>query len=239
MTESKHPPPAITARRLMRACATATLATVNNSGWPYGSLVLVAADHDASPILLISTLAEHTKNLLAESRASLLFDGTAGLAEPLTGARVTVLGRAERTADPQARARFLARHPGAAMYADFGDFAFYRLAVERGHLVAGFGRIHWIDDLLWTADTAALAAAEADVVAHMNADHAEAVKLYATKLLGQADGAWRLTGCDAEGCDLMADGGARRARLDFDKPVADAEGARVELVRLVKRARTA
>ena len=106
MTEAKPnlPPPAVTARHLMRGCATATLATLGGSGWPYGSLVLVAADHDASPILLLSTLAEHTKNLLADSRVSLLFDGTAGLAEPLTGARVTVLGRATKTTDPGARA---------------------------------------------------------------------------------------------------------------------------------------
>ena len=241
MTETKHelPPPDVSARHLMRGCATATLATLAGSGWPYASLVLVAADHDASPILLLSTLAEHTKNLLADSRVSLLFDGTAGLAEPLTGARVTVLGRAAKATDPAARARFLARHPGAAMYADFGDFAFYRVTAERGHIVAGFGRIHWIDDLLWSGETADLAAAEMDVVQHMNADHGDAVQLYATKLLGQAPADWRLTGCDAEGCDLVADGGARRARLDFDNPVRDAEGARVELVRLVKRARTA
>ena len=133
----------------MRAADRATLATVMrgdqpDAAGPYASLVLVALDHDASPLLLISTLADHTRNLAGDARVSLLFDGTAGLDEPLTGPRVSVQGTAQRTDDPRHRARFLARHPGAAMYAGFKDFAFYRVAVSRAHLVAGFGRIPWI-----------------------------------------------------------------------------------------------
>jgi heme iron utilization protein len=209
-----------------------------DAGAPYASLVLAAVDHDASPILLISTLADHTRNLMADARCSLLFDGTLGLDEPLTGPRVTLQGRAEKTTDPRHRARFLARHPGAAGYADFKDFAFWHMSVSRAHLVAGFGRIHWMDgkDVLpAVAHAAALAEAEADIVAHMNGEHRDAVQLYATELLGKSGDGWTMTGVDPEGADLRR--GGEVLRLAFDKPVADAEAARVELVRLVKRAR--
>ncbi len=143
--ENAHEDPARLARRLLRAAESASLATIErDAGGPYASLVLVAADQDGSPILLLSDLAEHSRNLAADDRASLLFDGTAGLEDRLTGPRLTVLGRAIASDAPSHRARFLARHPGAAQYADFGDFRFYRVAVERAHLVAGFGRIHAI-----------------------------------------------------------------------------------------------
>jgi hypothetical protein len=255
-------------RRLMRSCDRAVLSTneragkrpaeekpadngadngaetpqAAGSGWPYGSLVLMASAPDASPILLISTLAEHTRNLLADPRACLLLDGTAGLEDPLTGARASVMGRLTRL-DPEAaearmlRDRYVRRHPGAESYIGFGDFALWRMSVERAHLVAGFGRIHWIDGPPCLGEAGLpLETREADVVDHMNADHADAVALYATKLLGLDPGPWQLTGVDAEGADLRLGGAV--ARLDFVKPVTDAEEARVELVRLVKRART-
>jgi putative heme iron utilization protein len=237
MSDSRGETPARIARRLMRSADRATLAT-SLDGWPYASLVLVAADHDAAPLLLISTLAEHTKNALKDPRASLLFDGTAGLEEPLTGARVTVLGELERSPDERCLARYVARHPSAAGYAGFKDFALYRLRVSRGHLVAGFGRITWIDaaDLLADASAAApLAAAEAEIVRHMNEDHAETVGLYANRLLDLPGAGWRLTGVDPEGADLRRGGSV--GRLDFARPVADAEAARAELVRLAKAAR--
>lgn len=232
--------PAAVARRVMRGVDRAALATGQRDAgaWPYPSLVLTALDVDASPLLLISTLADHTRNLMADPRCGLLFDGTAGLDEPLTGPRVSILGTAARTDDPRHRDRFVARHPGSAFYAGFGDFAVWRVTVERAHLVAGFGRIHWIPggEIVHTAAAVeALAGRDADVVGHMNADHADAVRLYATVLAGQADGEWRMTGVDPEGFDLRC--GGRIARVPFDRPVADAEAARVELVRLVKRAR--
>jgi len=223
------------ARRLIRSLDRASLAT-SLDGWPYASLVLVAADHDARPLLLISTLAQHTQNLEKEPRVSLLYDGTTGLDDPLTGGRVTVLGRAERDDRAAAKARFVARHPSAELYAGFGDFALWRVAVERAHLVAGFGRIHWIASAELLARAAPpLAEAEADIVAHMNDDHADAVELYATRLLGRSGGGWRMTGVDPEGADLRR--GGEVARLEFEKPVEDAEAARVELVRAVKAAR--
>lgn len=229
--------PAQQARAVARACRTASLATqmAGQNSQPYASLVLVTFDHDAAPLLLISRLADHTKNILSHDRVSLLCDGTVGLSEPLTGPRVSLLGVAEKTDDPRHRARYLARHPTAEMYAGFGDFAFYKIHVERAHIVAGFGKIHWLDDYLYAGDTTALAAAEADILQHMNTDHADAVQLYATKLLGKSGDGWSLCGIDAEGADLLRDGEV--ARLDFAKTIASAEDARVELVRLVKQAR--
>src|SRR5476651_2187671 len=120
-------------RRLDKVALATALPQANgqeNVSWPYASLVLVAVDHDLSPILLMSDLAEHSKAIAADNRVSLLFDGTGGLEQPLTGPRVSLLGRAAPTDEARLRARFLARHPDAAMYVDFGDFRFYRVALE-------------------------------------------------------------------------------------------------------------
>ena len=233
--------PGFTARRLMRAVDRAALATAHavHDGWPYASLVLVAVDHDASPILLLSDLADHTRNIAAGSRVSLLFDGTGGGDDPLAGARVSVLGCAEKTGEPRHRWRFLARHPTADVYADFRDFNTYRVTVERAHLVAGFGRIHWLDAeaiLYEDSAAAALAQAEPDIVAHMNEDHGDALALFATALSGHRVGeGWAMTGIDPEGCDLRR--GGEVARIDFENAAVDAESARRELVRLTRRAR--
>ena len=226
-------------RGLIRACDRAVLSTaMSGDGWPYGSLVMTACDHAARPLLLISDLAEHTKNLGDDTRASLLFDGTTGLDSPLTGARVTVMGHLAPTRDETLIARYVARHPDAEMYLGFADFRLFEMTVERAHIVAGFGAIHWIaaPDLLFdTTAHEALAAAESDIVSHMNDDHADAIQLYATKLLGLDSGDWKMTGVDPEGVDLR-DGG-RIARLSFENPVGDAEAARSILVRMVKAAR--
>lgn len=235
------PSPGEAGRRLIRSADRATLATLRNAadGWPYASLVMVACDHDASPILLISNLADHTRNILADERVSLLYDGTAGLAEPLTGARVSLQGRARKTEDEGHARRYLRRHPSAEGYAGFADFSFWRVSIEAAHLVAGFGRIHWIDrdDIrLGTAGLEALAEAEEEIVTHMNEDHADAVALYARSLLGRHDGPWRMTGIDPEGCDLRLDG--EIARVDFGSTVGNAGAARQELVRLAQLARS-
>lgn len=132
------------ARALIRSADRAVLATAL-VGWPYASLVLPATDAEGAPLLLLSDLAEHAKNLTAEPRCSLLFDGTQGLADPLTGLRVTAMGEARPLADEALLARYVARHPSAAQYAGFGDFRLYRMTLARAHVVAGFGRIRWID----------------------------------------------------------------------------------------------
>lgn len=225
-------------RQLIRAADRATLAT-NLAGekWPYASFVMVACDFSAAPLLLISDLAEHTKNITGDSRASLLFEATAGLETPLTGLRATVLGRLELCADDALLARYARRHPDAAGYLEFADFNLYRLRPERIHMVAGFGAIDWFDadSILFSDDAADLARAEGNVVEHMNADHADAVTLYAEKLLGLPGAGWIMTGIDPEGCDLRLDGLC--ARLEFDNSIADPTSARAMLVGLVKKSR--
>ncbi|MGE0748451.1 MAG: HugZ family protein [Rhodospirillales bacterium] len=227
------------ARRLIRGAGRAALATrAGADGWPYASLVLAACSHDAAPVLLISDLAEHTRNLAGDPRASLLFDATAGLADPMTGSRLTVQGRLVRDDSPVLAARFVARHPSAADYAGFGDFHVWRMEPTRAHLVAGFGRIHWIEaaELVHdAADAAPLAGAEAGIVAHMNADHREALNLYAARLVGRTGEGWTMTGIDPEGLDLRREG--ETARLDFDVAVHNAVEARKILVQLVAKAR--
>jgi putative heme iron utilization protein len=223
------------ARRLMRGCERAALAT-SLEGAPYASLVLVAADLDASPLLLLSDLAQHSRNIAFDPRVSLLLDGTEGHADRLDGPRLTLLGRAEAAADPRLFARFTARHPSSAVYAGFADFPLYRVAVARGHLVAGFGRIDWIDgaDLLFDGETGPLAGAEAEIVAQINRDHAAAIDFHARKLLGREDSGWRMTGLDPEGLDLRR--GGDTLRLDFPAPVPTVEAARSALARLVAEA---
>ena len=168
------------------------------SGDPYCSLVNVATAADGAPLLLISRLAVHTKNILADPRVSLMIDERKA-GDPLQGARVMLMGTAAATEDPQARRRYLDRQPEAEMFAGFADFAFYRVTLKAAHLVAGFGRIVDLkpqDVLTETGDAAELLAAEPEILAHMNGDHADALRLYATKLLGAPDGEWRCVGCD-------------------------------------------
>lgn len=131
-------------RLLMQAHATAALGTLMD-GAPYVSLVLTAFDTHGAPLLLLSDLAQHSMNLRADPRVSLLFDATQACDDPLTGPRLTVLGRAAAHDDALARERYVARHPSAAAYAGFADFRLYRVSIERGHYVAGFGRVEWID----------------------------------------------------------------------------------------------
>lgn len=234
-----EPDSAADSRALMRRGLKAALATCDaGCGRPHASLVTVASEPGGAPVFLISTLALHTQNLLKDSRACLLFDGTDGLGDPLEGGRVSVFGRAEASEDGAARRRFLARHPSAELYADFSDFAFYRLAIEGAHYVGGFGRIHDLtpeDLLIETTDAMELVAAEADIVGHMNADHADAVALYATRLLGAPDGDWRFAGCDPEGCDLVL--GDRALRLTFPERITGPADIRATLVALVEEAR--
>lgn len=232
-------------RRLIRRQAHTVLATSlagDGSGRPYASLVAVACDTDASPLLLLSDLAQHSRNIAADNRVSLLFDGGAAdhpPADPLAEARVSLLGEAQRADDPRLLARFTARHPSAAQYAGFGDFHLYRVTIGRGHLVAGFGRISWLEpgELRWAGETNALSAAGAEIVAHMNADHADAVALYAARLLNLPGEGWQMTGIDPEGIDMRRD--HETARLDFAAPVLGPQAARQALIALVASARSA
>jgi len=237
-----QPDPFHEVRELIRSRDRAALATALPAGegapaWPYTSLVLVAVDHDLSPLLLLSDLAEHTRAIANDPRVSLLFDGTGGLAQPLTGPRVTLLGRAAKTDEGRLKRRFLRHHPDAEMYAGFGDFNVYKVSLERTHLVGGFGKIRWIDpgELLAVPPLSDLADSEEGIVGHMNDDHGDAVQLYATTLLGRKGADWVVTGIDREGIDLRQ--GGETARLAFDTPLHAGNGARGVLVDLVRRAR--
>ncbi len=220
---------AFEARCLVRAAASATLAT-SHAGQPFASLVTPATTGDLSVLLWLSTLAEHTRHLLVEPRCALLFTGTATGPNPQTTPRVTLTGLAEQVADPALKARWLARHPYAALYADFADFALWRLVPAGALLVGGFARAQRLraESLLPSPARAALvAAAESEVLAHMNQDHAAAVARMAAKL-GGAAGDWRLVAVDPDGCDLVS--GDSCLRLAFTAPVSSIAALRQELV---------
>lgn len=183
--------PKIATKKLMREARSAALATLMpGSGDPYCSLVNVASAFDGAPLLLISKLAVHTRNIAADSRVSLMLDERKE-GDPLEGARVMLMGRAVVTTDENDRRRYLARQPEAEMFAGFADFAFYRLEISAAHLVAGFGRIVDLkpqDILVDPAGADDLLSAEQGASAHMNQDHADACRLYAIKLYGAPDG---------------------------------------------------
>ena len=226
------------AKKLLREGRTGALATLMAaSGDPYCSLVNVATAADGAPLLLISRLALHTKNILADPRVSLMLDERKE-GDPLEGARIMLMGRAEATDDPEARRRYLDRNPSAEMFVGFKDFAFYRVTLRAAHLVAGFGRIVDLDpaDILTDlSDAEALVSAEADICAHMNADHADAVRLYATKLIGAPDADWRCVGCDPEGLELQHD--LKALRLPFPERITAPGVLRQVLKRMAEEAR--
>jgi heme iron utilization protein len=233
--------PSRLARSLLRRSRQGALATLRaGSGDPYCSLVNIASDFDASPILLISRLALHTRNILADSRVSLMLDERVS-GDPLEGARIMLAGRAEAAAGDQAdilRRRYLNAHPSAEAFVGFKDFSFFRIVPTGAHLVAGFGRIidlqpgQFLTDL---GDAAGLLEAEQGAVEHMNQDHREAMNLYATRLLEAESADWTCTGCDPDGMDMQA--GSVTLRLDFPERVTSGGELRKMLVRLANEAR--
>jgi len=232
--------PQAAAKKLLREGRGGALATLMpGTGDPYCSLVNVATAADGAPLLLISRLAVHTKNVLSDPRVSLMLDERKA-GDPLQGARVMLMGTAAVSDDKDVRRRYLDRQPEAEMFVGFGDFAFYRIALKGVHLVAGFGRIVDLkpQDVLTPVDDAAeLTAAEPDILAHMNTDHADTCRLYATRLLGAPDGAWRCVGCDPEGLELQLDRTA--LRLPFPQRVRAAGPLRAVLKELADKARAA
>lgn len=231
--------PAKTARLVLRLTASASLGTLDADGGPFTSLVTVATTPEGEPVLLLSDLAAHTRNLKRDPRASLLLVAPGGEGgDPLAGARLTLTGTLARDDDPVLRRRFLARHEEATGYAGFADFGFYRFMPRAGHLVAGFGRIVDLareDILTDIAGLNELVVAEESAVAHMNADQKDALRLYATVLLGLPDGDWVATGADPDGLDLRA--GPLRGRLEFPEGVTTPGDLRRALVDLAKKAR--
>lgn len=232
------------ARRLIRAARFAAIAVKEaESQVPFVSRVACATDIDGSPLILISTLSAHTRGLIEYPVCSLMF-GEPGKGDPLAHPRVSVIGRAERLErggeeEARARRRYLARQPKAKLYADFADFALYRIRPERASLNGGFGKAFELtrEDIVVGDDRlGGFAGMEAGAVAHMNEDHGDALALYA-KAFGKADerAGWAMTGLDPDGFDLMA--GDDVLRIDFDPPLSSAGEVRPRLVEMAKQAR--
>jgi putative heme iron utilization protein len=230
--------PVADARGLLRTIRSGALATLDaGSGYPFATLVSVATDLDGSPVMLLSGLSAHRRNIEADPRVSLLLS-QGGKGDPLAHPRLTLVGRAAVSAEGRLRQRFLARHPKSALYADFGDFNFFQMTIEGGHLNGGFARAAKLSPAeLCTdlSDAQPLVAAEEGALALMNEDHADAIRLYATRLLGQRDGPWRITGLDPDGADLAL--GDDTARLVFPARVRSSAELRQMLVRLAGEAR--
>ncbi len=228
-------------RSLLRRSRQGALATLMaGTGDPYCSLVNLASHPDGSPILLISRLALHTRNILGDPRVSLMLDQRAE-GDPLEGARIMLAGRAEEAGADQleiVRRRYLKAHPSAEAFVNFKDFSFFRIRPAGAHLVAGFGRIvdlkpeQFLTDI---SEAGAVLEAELGAVEHMNADHRDAIGLYATRLLGAEAADWSCTGCDPDGMDLQA--GTATLRLDFPERVTGPGELRKMLVRLAGEAR--
>jgi heme iron utilization protein len=241
MEPSAHFDPSRLARSLLRRSRQGALATLMiGCGDPYCSLVNVASHADGSPILLISRLALHTKNILGDARVSLMLDERA-TGDPLEGARIMLAGHAEQAGADEAavlRRRYLNAHPSAEVFVNFKDFSFFRIVPSGAHLVAGFGRIidltpaQFLTDI---GDAGGLLEAEQGAVEHMNDDHREAMNLYATRLLGADSADWACTGCDPDGIDMQA--GNLTLRLDFPERVTNGGELRKMLVRLANEAR--
>jgi len=232
------------ARTLVTRITTGTLCTLaaEPDGYPYGSFVTVGFD-DGNPVFLVSTMAEHTQNLQRDSRASLLV-AEREAEDPLANGRVTLLGPCTRVDGDggTARAAFLAAHPNAAYYVDFGDFAFWTLRVESLRYIGGYGRMSWVDAADWhAAEADPLADAAAGVITHMNDDHADAMMLYCKAFSKATDiSAASMTGVDRYGFEMSAvtTEGPRPVRLAFPEAVATADGARAALIAMLKAART-
>jgi putative heme iron utilization protein len=237
------------ARTLVAGIPTGTLCTLADepAGYPYGSFVTVAFDA-GNPILLLSRLAEHTKNLERDPRASLLV-AESGAADPLANGRVTMIGpctRIDRGGPNEdeagsARAAFLAVHPNAAYYADFRDFAFWRLLVRAVRYIGGYGRMSWVSEDEWRAAAPdPLGPSAAGIVAHMNADHADALALYCQAFSKATDiTSATMTGIDRYGFELSATTpeGPRPVRLAFPATIGTPDEARAALIALLQDAR--
>ena len=218
------------ARSLLRAARVGTLAT-SAEGQPFASLVTPATSPDLGVLLFLSALSEHTRHLRAEPRCALLVAGDTAEANPQTAPRVTVTGLAETIDDAALKSRWLALHPYAALYASFTDFALWRIRPLSGLYVGGFGRAARLSARELTPDAEAVAAVEAHaagIIAHCNADHADALAAMA----GEPGAVWRMVAVDVDGCDLASD--KRVRRIPWSAPVGDAAGVRAELVRLAR-----
>jgi putative heme iron utilization protein len=233
------------ARTLIRTARYGALAVIDPStGAPHASRVALATDVCGAPLILVSALTPHTGAIVADPRCSLLV-GEPGRGDPLAHPRISLACRArhlERGTPEQARAerRYLNRQSKAKLYAGFGDFSFFRLDPDRASLNGGFGKAYLLeaaDILTKTPALEAFAQIEQSAIDHMNADHREAITLYAQHYAKAAGGDWAITGFDPDGMDL-ADG-EHVLRIFFDEPLEEPDQLRKVLVEMATKARTA
>ncbi len=234
--------PAEEARTLAATNAHAALATLSEDGEPWASMVAYALLPDGSPVLCVSTLAEHGRNLRRDQRASLMISQRDVDGDPLANGRVTLAGvveRVEGASKEEARAAYVARVPAAGLYAGFGDFSIYVLRVERVRWVGGYGRMDSADaDSFRAAEPDPLAPSAADAVRGLNADQAEAMLEIAAGLGGHPDAsAARCTGVDRYGLwlDVETPRGRGPARVGFDESIETAERLRAAVAELARR----
>lgn len=227
-----------TARQLLRATRAGALATLDpGSGYPLSTLVNVATDTDGAPLLLLSGLSVHQRNLAGDSRASLLLSAR-GKGDPLAHPRLTLVGDCAVTTEPRARRRFLAKHPKSQLYVDLPDFEFWRMQVGAVHLNGGFARAAPLspeDVLSDVSDAGELVDIEEGALAHLNQDHRDALRLYAVRLARMQDGIWDATGCDPDGLDLAL--GDETIRIAFPYRVTSAAALRKVLKDMAETAR--
>jgi hypothetical protein len=230
------------ARTMVAQLPTGTLCTVamEPAGYPYGSFVTVAFE-GGHPVFLISELAEHTKNLRVDTRASLLMTQE-GDGDPLAKSRVTLVGNCTPVANPEAaRAAFLERHPNAGYYADFKDFHFWRLEVAAIRYIGGYGRMSWVGVADWiAAEPDPVASFAEGIVAHMNENHADALPRYGRAFSrATALTTVTMTGIDRYGFEMSAvtPDGPRPIRVAFTEPISTSKEARTALIAMLQEAR--
>jgi heme oxygenase (biliverdin-IX-beta and delta-forming) len=230
------------ARSLVACHKIAALASLSLDppGYPYASFATYALE-GGEPVFLISRMAEHTRNLQADSRASLLIHDS-DKPDPLANGRVTLVGRVSRVERPasSARAAYLTAHPTAEYYADFADFDFYRMQVESLRYIGGYGRMSWVDaDAFRSAEPDPLASASSDILAHMNQDHASALVTYARAFTDAHDASSAvMTAIDRYGFEMTVHTprGVGPARLPFEPVLTHADQARSALIAMLRSA---
>jgi len=223
---------AVEARQMLRAHRYGALCTLSKKfdGFPFGSITPYLADHDGSLIILISSLAEHTKNILHDPHVSLITHDQRD-AHIQTQGRVTLLGNAQAIRDrDQIGTRYLRYFPEAQSYFQMHDFSFFRIQPVAIRYIGGFGNIHWVNMEQYAVPPYPLIEQEADVVTHMNTDHSETMRRYCKHLHHREVLDIEMLGIDCDGFDMRADGEV--LRVDFTEPVKDAQQARLALVAL-------
>ncbi len=243
------PPPepsyAERARTLVHLGRTGSLSTLSRKqpGYPFGSVMPYGLDPLGRPSFLISTMAMHTQNILADSRASLLVTDPDVSRDPLGAARATLMGTASKVPEEELAALrdlYLARYENARYWVDFSDFAFYRMEIVDLYYVGGFGVMGWVEaDEYARAEVDPLADAASEIIGHMNADHAEALVLLARALAGQQAEEAKMTAVDRLGFHLRLKTGDRvhSARIPFIREVRSAQETRTVLIEMIQLAR--